>query len=101
MVPTFDHPHFKDGLCLDGWTLVDGGRFTDWGWTAKHDDGRIGVIKTPRGKNPIWVNRFEHEVETVHELQPSPGVLRLLDRDVLWSPRWMVTELAESLPYHL
>ena len=81
--------------------LVDGGRFNDWVWTAKHDDGRIGVIKTARGKKPIWVKRFAHEVATMENLQRSHGVLRLLDRDVSSPPRWMVTEVAESLADHL
>lgn len=100
-MPPFSPPRFKEGLRLEGWTLVDGGRFTDLVWRARHDNGRYGVIKTARGKKPPWPKRFAHEVATLEELQPSHGVLRLLDRDATSTPRWMVTELAESLANHL
>lgn len=100
-MPTLEPLRFKEGLRLNEWTLVTGGKFTSWVWKGQHDDGRTGVAKAARGKKPIWGTRFVHEVATLEQLQTAPGVLRLLDRDESPSPRWMVTELAESLADHL
>lgn len=95
-------PRLKAGLGLGGWTLLDDGRFTDEVWRVRHEDGRLGVIKTARGKKPPWPERFTpHEVKTMERLQHLPGVLRLLDRDDAATPTWMVTELAEPLVTHL
>jgi len=100
-VQAVDRPNFRAGLRLEGWTLIPDGKFTDCVWQVEHNDGRIGVIKTARGKRPVFLKRFEWEVSTLVRLQSSPGVLRLLDRDTSSSPRWMVTEIAESLAGHL
>lgn len=97
----FNRPRFQEGLQLGEWTLQAGGRFTDDVWIVKDDGGRSGVIKTARGKKAPWVERFTHEVAALETLQPSPGVLRLLDRDRSSTPQWMVTELAEPLASHL
>jgi len=100
-VPAFTRPNFKDGLKVSGWTLADGGSFTNDVWRVQHDDGRAGVIKTARGKKSPWPERFAHEVNTLEKLQPLPGVLRLLEREDSPTPAWVVTELAETLVDHL
>ncbi len=100
-MPGFSRPTFREGLQLEGWTLIAGGRFTDDVWQVEHTEGKSGVVKTARARKSPWPERFFHEVDTTQLLQQLPGVLRLLGCDGSTQPAWMVTELATPLAKHL
>jgi hypothetical protein len=65
--------------------------------------GRHAVLKKSRGKNPVWLARFEEEARGMAALTAAgqSGVLPVLDLDPSDPPRWFVMPHAGMLSERL